>query len=315
MYIKKNKKYKFLNYNLLNKSNNSFEYLNYSDNNKETKTIFVNSFKRGNNNLTNSVPIENMTNNNFVSKIDIDKSINNILNNRKMKSLRHTLSANNLFSNTINDFNNELDYYSVDKNSDFLIPLIQENILENLDEEILLLYSEITLFLKNEYLKILQVNSRNNGQKINIKLNLLILNKIKIFAEESFIFIVNNYEIKEQFPNIKKKLIIVQNHIADFKKNFNIDKYLEQDNDTGGIISNTTSFNWVKFNKNTIVNNNTSINNINNIINTNKFADEENQQSMANDEIIKKCMENSNGFNGFNNMILNGNKLNGFFGQ
>ena len=307
---KKNKIYKFLNDSLFAKSNNSFDYLNYSDNTKETNTLFVNSFKRANNNLINSTPIENITSNNFVSKIDINKSINNILNNRKTKnSFSPYFSANNFFSNTINDCNNELDYYTVDNNSDFLIPLIHENILENLDEEILMLYSEITLFLKNEYLKILQLNSWNNGQKINTKLNLLILNKIKIFAEESFIFIVNNYEDKDQIPNIKKKLIIVQNHINDFKINFNIDKYLQQNNDTEGKSNNNTmtSYNWVKFNKNTILNNNTSISNINTIINNKKYFDEENQQTMTNDEIIKKCMSKSNGFNGFNNMILNGN--------
>ena len=50
------------------------------------------------------------------------------------------------------------------------MPIIQENILSTLNEDILILYSDIVFFLKNEYNKIIQINkiTKETNNKIKI---------------------------------------------------------------------------------------------------------------------------------------------------
>ena len=209
---------------------------------------------------------------NFIDRINVDESINNINKNsfifqntnklaesvnnlRKFNTFYNTnnngINNNNLFrTSSYNDYNinegffktlniekeNEnidLEYYTLEKNANYTIPLIPEKILDNLDEEIINSYSEIVLFLKNEYLKIIEIenndniNSNTNNKKINLKLNILILDKIKIYVEEAFNYIINNYYKKEKVLYIGKKLLLIKKHIEDFKLNFNVDKYLK----------------------------------------------------------------------------------------
>ena len=105
--------------------------------------------------------------------------------------------------------------------------------MDEIEEEIINSYSEIVLFLKNEYLKIVEIEKNNNSndnshnKKINIKLNLLILDKIKIYVEEAFNYIINNYYKREKILYIGKKIQLIQKQIEDFKLNFNVDKYLK----------------------------------------------------------------------------------------
>ena len=277
--IKKKKRiYKFLKDNLLNK-NQSYTSLEEFSDTKETNTIFVNSFKRKfehekNNNIQNEL----INNESIMNKIDINESINNINKNsfnfksntlleniNKINNNFHTLYSSNgynkfknnntlLRTRSLNDYNindhflkllnldqdiYKLEYFIIDQNMNCSVPIIPEEILENIDEETLMAYSAIILFLKNEYLKLIEINQENkeninnlnkNSNKKNINLNLLILDKIKIYAEDAFIYIINNYQIRDQKRNIKQKIQIVQNYIEEFKNNFNVDKYLKNPN-------------------------------------------------------------------------------------
>ena len=125
-------------------------------------------------------------------------------------------------------------YYVNDQDNNYIVPILPENILTNLNEDTLVLYSDITLFFKKEYNKIVQINQlakENKKLNININLNISILEKIKAFAEETFNYILNNYHKNEQQLNIKKKLRLLLNHIDEYKSNFNLDKYLKLENE------------------------------------------------------------------------------------
>ena len=122
--------------------------------------------------------------------------------------------------------------------------------------------------------------------------NFLILDKIKIYTEETFNYIINNYQFKELYSTIRKKISIVQNHIEDFKKNFNVDKYLENPDfyKTGS----SAGF-GKKFVDEDLVNNMVSYN-----------GQSSNQKNKNEKETFGKTE-----INGMNNLILSGN-FNGF---
>ena len=308
---KKKRVFKFLNENLLGKNS----YLNMSDfdDTRESSSVFVNSFKRKS---ESEIAIQNNDNNkndnfNFINRINIEESINNINKNsfifknninlaESFNNLKKINTINTLFNNDVNNnfnFNrtksqneinyNEgffktlnqekekekiiLEYYTINQNYNYVIPLIPEKILDKINEEILKPYSDIVLFLKNEYSKLIEIEgNKSNNKKINVKLNLLILDKIKIYVEEAFNYIINNYYKKEKILYIEKKIQIVKKHIEDFKTNFNVDKYL----------TNTDLYNSSNSKKG---------NNING-------------QNNVNEDNINDKDEN----NGMNNLILNG---------
>jgi hypothetical protein len=122
----------------------------------------------------------------------------------------------------------------IDQENNFEVPIVPEEVLSKLSEDVLILYSDITLFLKDEYNKIIKINQmekeNNNKNSINLNLNIKILDKIKVFSEESFNFLIQKYQKNDQILNIKKKLRLIINHIKEYKTNFNLDKYLKNKN-------------------------------------------------------------------------------------
>ena len=333
---KKKRIYKFLNVNLLSK-NNSFSTISGLSDTNEINTIFVNSFKRKyeqesnpidynkNDNILNKIDINqsinNINKNSFIFKNNNNNLIGSMNNLNPFNTVNNYISSSNGFNNynnllrtkSTNDYNvNEkflkllnrgqdlakLEYFVLEQNKKCSIPLIPEKILTNLDEETVMLYSEIIFFLKNEYLKLIEISdsnnkSSNNKNKKNINLNFLILDKIKIYTEDTFIFIMNNYQNKDQQRNIHKKIETVQNHIEDFKKNFNVDKYLENPN---LYKTNSSATFGKKVTEDDLVNNMMSYNG--------QFYNKYNKNE---NEDIKTEI------NGMNNLILNGNfNFNGF---
>ena len=111
--------------------------------------------------------------NNILSKEDINDTINN-------------LSKNEI---------NELTFINIDQEQNIAIPIIPEKIISNINTDISSIYTEITNFLKEEYNKILQLNkSEKRKDKISTNLNLIILDKIKSFCEETFNYLLANYK-------------------------------------------------------------------------------------------------------------------------
>ena len=247
----------------------------------------------------------NFNNINTFTKSNGFNNYNNNYNNNDLFKTRSTndFNINQKFFNLLNkgqDCMDNLEYFTIDKKKNYSIPTIPERVLQNIDKETLMVYSGIILFLKNEYLKLIEISQDNNKSesksniktKKNINLNLLILDKIKIYSEETFNFIINNYQNKDMSFYIQKKIQIVQNHIEDYKKNFNVDKYLSNPD----LYKNDISAEFGK----KIVEDDIE----NNMVNFNGLSYDKNYKN-ENDEFFKT--EN----NGLNNLILNGN-FNGY---
>jgi len=266
-----------------NLKNDNFNFLNRINVDESINNINKNSFIfKNKNNLAESV--------NNLKKFNTLYNFNNINNAINNDNLFRTLSQNEYNYNINEGFfkilnkekENEdikLEYYTLEQNQNYMIPLIPEKILDKIDEEILNSYSEIVLFLKNEYLKLIEIEKNenlksSNNKKINTKLNLLILDKIKIYVEEAFNYIINNYYKNEKILYIGKKLQLVKKQIEDFKLDFNVDKYLKNPD---------------IYNTNVLKGNNSL-----NVNGQNKFKKDENNNNKE---------EN----NGMNNLILNGN--------
>ena len=294
----------------INKNDNNNNILNKFDINQSINNINKNSFIFKSNTLIGSMHNLNTFNNNNFNNSNGFTPYSNYHHLLKTKS-DSDFNINDKFLKLLNrdwdrgqnivSQNSELEYYCIDKKMNCSIPIIPEHILENLNEEILLAYSEIILFLKNEYLKLIEISrdsknneniSKNNKNKKSMNLNFLILDKIKIYTEETFNYIINNYKIKELYTIIRKKIAIVQNHIEDFKKNFNVDKYLE--NPDFYKTASSAGF-GKKLADEDLVNNMISYNGQNS-----------NQKNKNENEAFGKIE-----INGMNNLILSGN-FNGF---
>ena len=226
--------FQFMNGNLMKSQSFNASLINEFDD--INKTILFDISKRRKNNDTN---------------LNIEQNLNNQDNNNKNKMI-------NLKDEKCKDNIEELTYFVIDQDNNLIVPIIPQNILSNLNEDILILYSDITLFLKNEFNKIQQINEiikkNNNKDNININLNLIILNKIKSFSEETFMYLLNNYQENVNHLNIKKKLRLILNHIEEYKNNFNLDKYISKINDNNKDIEEENDIvNQIPMNNNKII--------------------------------------------------------------
>ena len=137
-------------------------------------------------------------------------------------------NENFINSNNNNNMNNDLNCYVLDGSSNITIPLLSDYTIQLFDNEELSMYTDITLFLKNEYTKIeevKQMQKENNSRQINTKLNLLILDKIKIYTEDTFDYIQSRIQKKDKVTKqiFKEKLNLLLSNINDYKKNFYIE--------------------------------------------------------------------------------------------
>ena len=97
--------------------------------------------------------------------------------------------------------------------------------MKNLGYEENKLYNEIISFLKSEYKKVENINKYGTiTTYTNLKLNILILDKIKLYTEDTFNFIQKNILSRKNKNYIKEKLELLVEHILDYKKNFLIDE-------------------------------------------------------------------------------------------
>ena len=305
-YRKKYKKVKnisifsFMNGNLM--KSQSFDNSNIHEFDDINKTILFDATsrrrrKKNNNNEINDTIDKNInininTKNNINSNNEIDSNIDNINGN----------------INTNNNNIPQLIYIEIDKEKNTVVPTIPENVLSNLNEDILMLYSDIILFLKSEYNKILQINQKikenNNNNNISTNLNIIILDKIKSYSEESFNYLLVNYKKNDQHLNIKKKLRLILNHIEEYKNNFNLDKYLSNNNtsnnnnnnNNNNIEEDTDIVNQMPINNQKMNKNYTSINNYINktqdITNNYKANNKNNSKKFSSvNEVIKEKEE------------------------
>ena len=170
---------------------------------------------------------------------NIEKNINNKIINININSKneeKKEINSKEDNNNNLNTNNKELTYFIIDQENNFEVPIVPDVVLSNLTEDVLILYSDITLFLKDEYNKIVKINqmekenNNKNNINLNLNLNIQILDKIKTFSEESFNYLILKYQKNDQILNIKKKLRLIINHIKEYKTNFNLDKYLKNKN-------------------------------------------------------------------------------------
>ena len=172
--------------------------------------------------FSNFIPSERYTEPNNTQQ-ENEKIIKEEENNQIVENL----NSNNNNLNNLNILNNvnELDVYVIDTNKNITIPLLPDFYLRQLDTEEISLYTDITLFLKNEYIKIDNINKYGTiNPSINVKLNLLILDKIKLYTEDTFNFIQKNISNRKNKIFFKEKLQLLVNNIGDYRKNFFIDE-------------------------------------------------------------------------------------------
>ena len=229
-YRKKYKKTKnsnifhFMNGDLM--KSQSFDNSRLSDLDDINKTILFDPISRRKNILKNN---EYNANNQF--KLNSKNNENNIDSNNYINSNNSNINSNININNIIgnNDSPTELTYYVIEQENNFIVPVIPQNVLSKLNEDILILYSNITLFLKKEYNNILEISQmlkENNKLNVNIKCNISILETIRTFTEETFNYLLLNYQKVDKILNIKKKLRLISSHIQEYKSNFCLDKYL-----------------------------------------------------------------------------------------
>ena len=331
--------------NLLKFCNNKIN--EYSKKYHKNKNISVFTFMNGN--VMKSQSFDN-------SKINEFDEINDTLkfdgsSNRRNKKIKNSKdkmhdNKNTIFSkeninetinNSKNSEANELTFINLDQELNILIPVISDNVLSDINSEIMNLYSDILNFLKEEYNKIIQINKSEKGRKeknkTSINLNLIILDKIKSFSEESFNYLLQNYKKNEQQLNIKKKLRLILNHIEEYKNQFNLDLYIRKNQakkeirntintnnykdfayqtSYNNILKHTYSFNNNYSNTNNDIINFAKTNYITNKINKKEKSEtEEQKQSNSIEEInISKSVNNNSNYN----TQLNG-RFNNFFRQ
>ena len=242
---KDNKLYPFLkNLKLLNSNKLNKKDFNISDVQKSfEQNIIQLPINQEKSRLTNFIPSERY-------------SEPNETQNEKEKNFK-TENKETLESINENNNLNELDVYVIDTNNNIIIPLLSDFYLRKLDTEEISLYTDITLFLKNEYTKIDNINKYGTiNNCTNIKLNIIILDKIKLYTEDTFNFIQKNISNQKNKIFFKEKLQLLVNNIADYRKNFLIDETkINKPPISGGYLQN----------QNNIGQNYTNINNITNI--------------------------------------------------
>ena len=330
---KKNKNisiFKIMNGNMMKSQSFENSRINEFDDINETLNFDITSHKRNStkkdDKQINKLNNKNMNTNTIIfSKEDINETINNTTKNNEL---------------------NELTFIQIDQENNLCVPIISEKIVSNISKDISTLYSDITEFLKEEFNKIVEINNKEKQgiikNKINTSLNLIILDKIRLFSQEAFNYLLINYKNSEKQLNIKKKLRLILNHIEEYKNHFDLDKYLlknksnkkyqevfnnninnfKDSNEENDIINqNNYKFRNNKTNYNKYSLNNNYINNrqdISNFSKTNykknnieKNEKEEQKQSNSIDEVnISKSLNN----NFSNNLQLNG-RFNNFFRQ
>ena len=307
---KKNKNisvFSFMNGNVMKSQSFDISKTNEFDEINETLK-FDSSHRR--NRIIKTTNDKNTTKNNIFSKEDINDTLNNISNNDT----------------------NELTFINLDKELNIEIPIISENVISKINKDISDLYTEITIFLKEEYNKIIQINKleKTNKNRISTNLNMIILDKIKTFSEESFNYLLANHNKPEQHLNIKKKLRLILNHIEDYRNQFNLDKYLQNNktkkeslndytnsknifNQTNSrhTLKNTYSFNNYISKNNDITNFAKTTYKTNKINKNEKNENEEQKQSSSIEEVnISKSYNNNYSYNSH----ING-RFNNFFRQ
>ena len=225
-YRKKYKKTKnssifhFMNGDLM--KSQSFDNSRLSDIDDINKTILFDPISRRKNILKNN---EYNANNQF--KLNSKNNEIHIDSNNYINSNNSNFNINNNIGNA--DSPTELTYYVIEQENNFIVPVIPQNVLSKLNEDILILYSNITLFLKKEYNNILEISQmlkENNKINVNIKCNISILETIRTFTEETFNYLLLNYQKIDKILIIKKKLRLISSHIQEYKNNFSLDKYL-----------------------------------------------------------------------------------------
>ena len=321
--------------NLLKFCNNKI--YEYSKKYNKNKNISVFSFMNGN--VMKSQSFDNSKINEFD---DINETLKFEASHRGNKKYKTTndknTTNNNIFSkeiinetlnNTSNNEPNELTFLNLDQENNISIPIIPEKVISNINKDISDLYSNITNFLKDEYNKIIQINKLSDKNKVSTNLNLIILDKIKSFCEESFNYLLANHKNNEQQLNIKKKLRLILNNIDEYKNQFNLDKYLQKSrmkNDMKIDLSNsrknyydnqmyykTTLKNTYSFN-NYINKNNDITNFAKTTYKTNKIEkneiEEQKQSSSIEDVNLSKSFNNNTNYNPH----ING-RFNNFFRQ
>ena len=192
--------------------------------NKSSNNLFYSNAKVENKQIKNKTPIK--------PKYDINQKV---FNNTKLVKKNENLFNKNekeeekkkekeqilLIENKINA--NKIQYNTIDKNIG--IPILTEYYLKNLGYEENKLYNEIISFLKSEYKKVENINKYGTiTTYTNLKLNILILDKIKLYTEDTFNFIQKNILSRKNKNYIKEKLELLVEHILDYKKNFLIDE-------------------------------------------------------------------------------------------
>ena len=215
-------------------------------------------------------------------------------NNNEQKNKNNILSKEDI-NDTINNLSkneiNELTFINIDQEQNIAIPIIPEKIISNINTDISSIYTEITNFLKEEYNKILQLNkSEKRKDKISTNLNLIILDKIKSFCEETFNYLLANYKKNEQQLNIKKKLRLILNHIQEYKNQFNLDKYLGK-KEINNYINNDKEFVTPLSFKNTMKYNYSFNNYISKTHDISNFAKTTTYQTNKNNKIEKNELE------------------------
>ena len=224
-------------------------------------------------------------------KINKRNKNNNEQNNKNKNNILSKEDINDTINNLSKNEINELTFITIDQEQNIAIPIIPEKIISNINTDISSIYTEITNFLKEEYNKILQLNkSEKRKDKISTNLNLIILDKIKSFCEETFNYLLANYKKNEQQLNIKKKLRLILNHIQEYKNQFNLDKYLGK-KEINNYINNDKEFVTPLSFKNTMKYNYSFNNYISKTHDISNFAKTTTYQTNKNNKIEKNELE------------------------
>ena len=194
-----------------------------------SKKVLVEKFndvsnKETHNNIDNNNNKDDNSKFNFVISEEDNEQNSSHHNEQQQQQQEQPLSNNN--NNKEEIYNDTLYYnHNYKLNNKIDVPFLEDSALQYFNKDELNMYTEIVLFLKKEYIKIEELKHHRKKIKINTKLYLLILNKIKSYTEDTFDYIQSKIKNKETINNnmIKDKLNLLITNINDYKKNFYID--------------------------------------------------------------------------------------------